>query len=610
MVQVSRRSLLQGAAAVGALGAVGLSGCTATAESTSSASGSVEFGGAGWSYDETNDVYYQLGISYVAKPAATDYETLGIYVPGAYLTGTKGSDGSYSAEVNASGKVGDYTAATAPIVLPLNTPGYAAQKPPSEYSYDDVSEYLKAGLVYVAAGMRGKDSNTDSYVGNAPWGVTDLKAAIRYLRYNAARFPGDKEQVFVFGHSGGGAQSAIAGSSGDSALYTPYLEALGAAMKDADGNDLSDAVSGAMCWCPITSLDYADAAYEWNMGQFVDSGTRAKGTWTAAYSTRLATAFVEHVNGLGLKNKGKTLKLAESSSGEYLSGSYYDHVMQVIETSLNNFLADTKFPYTVDNSFQAGNDKSGGGPSGGGSGMPSGGPPSGGGSAQPSGQSSGQASSSSSSSGTTYKTVADYIDDLNSETVWVKYNAAANTAKVLSLAGFVQSQKSPSKDVGAFDAPDRSATENVVLGSGTSGLHFSPAAAAVMQANESTYSGLTDWNADYAASGYTEDFAKTDGVGTAVPARLNSYTPHYYLSETYEGYQSSTVAPHWRIRTGIKQGDTANTVEINLALALAANEAVKDVDFATVWGLGHTMAERSGDASTNFIKWVKEVAAS
>lgn len=246
-------------------------------------------------------------------------------------------------------------------------------------------------------------------------------------------------------------------------------------------------------------------------------------------------------------------------------------MVQVIETSLNNFLADTKFPYTVDNSFQAGNDKSGGAPSGGGSGMPSGGPPSDGGSTQPSGQGSGQASASASgsSSGTTYKTVSAYIDDLNSETVWVKYNAAANTAKVLSLAGFVQSQKSPSKDVGAFDAPDRSATENVVLGSGTAGLHFSPVAAEVMAANEQTYSGLTDWNADYAASGYTDDFAKTDGVGTAVPARLDSYTPLYYLSDTYEGYQSSTVAPHWRIRTGIKQGDTANTVEINLALALA-----------------------------------------
>ena len=33
--------------------------------------------------------------------------------------------------------------------------------------------------------MRGKDSNTDAYTGNALWGMTDLKVAVRYLRYNA-----------------------------------------------------------------------------------------------------------------------------------------------------------------------------------------------------------------------------------------------------------------------------------------------------------------------------------------------------------------------------------------------------------------------------------------
>ena len=34
-----------------------------------------------------------------------------------------------------------------------------------------------------------------------------------------------------------------------------------------------------------------------------------------------------------------------------------------------------------------------------------------------------------------------------------------------------------------------------------------------------------------------------------------------------------------------------------------------DVDFATVWGLGHTVAERTGDGPTNFIAWVKETVA-
>lgn len=59
------------------------------------------------------------------------------------------------------------------------------------------------------------------------------------------------------------------------------------------------------------------------------------------------------------------------------------------------------------------------------------------------------------------------------------------------------------------------------------------------------------------------------------------------------------VAEHWRIRTGIEQGDTALCTEINLALALE-NYGV-DVDFETVWGQGHTQAERTGTVDENFI---------
>ena len=34
--------------------------------------------------------------------------------------------------------------------------------------------------------------------------------------------------------------------------------------------------------------------------------------------------------------------------------------------------------------------------------------------------------------------------------------------------------------------------------------------------------------------------------------------------------------------------------------------AVKYVDFATVWGQGHTMPERTGSGTANFIEWVRE----
>ena len=586
----NRRTLLRGAVAASVLGVFGAAACSSAEDSdsagnTTGATGegasSLTLDNAAWSFDETNNVYYQIGQAYAATPEAADYETLGVYVPGAYFSGTDNGDGTWTCTVAASGKAGDYTAATAPVVLPVNTPGYSAQQPPSEYSYEDVSSYMEAGLVYVAAGIRGKDSNTDTYSGNAPWGVTDIKATLRYLRFNTDTIPGDKDAMFVFGHSGGGAQSAVTGSSGDSELYTPYLETIGAAMTDADGKPISDAVAGAMCWCPITSLDYANAAYEWNMGQFATTGTRAEGTWTAAYSEDLAEAFAEYVNELGLKDgSGTTLTLDKSDAGTFLSGPYSDHLIGEIETSLNNFLSDTTFPYTPSTTTMAGMDVG-----------VSGGP--------------GGDSSDSDEEETTYATVDDYITYLNSDQTWVDYDAGANTAKVTSLEGFVNSQKSPTKDVGALDAPDRSATENTVMGLNTEGLHYVEVSKEVMEANESTYSGLTDWSDDYAASGYTSDFAKTDTVGKDVQTRVDMYNPMYFLSDHYDGDGTSTVAPHWRIRTGIMQGDTASTVEMNLALALA-NKGIDDVDFATVWGLGHTMAERTGDATENFITWVRE----
>ena len=426
------------------------------------------------------------------------------------------------------------------------------------------------------------------------------------------------DKMFVFGHSGGGAQSSVMGASGDSPLYTRYLEYLGAAMTSSDGTTISDAIAGVMAWCPITSLNIGNAAYEWNMGQFASSGTRAEDTWTAAYGKDLATAFAETVNGLGLTDsKGTALKLEQSGEGVYLAGSYYDHVVAEITTSLNNFLTDTTFPYTPSSRQMAGMEPGGGGsgPSDGGGTPPSGeapggqnpggGQPPGGGPGSGGGQPPGSESSGSS---TTYNTVEEYIAYLNGETPWVTYDSASNTATITGLQGFVTSQKSPSKDVGAFDAPDRSATENIVMGKGTQGLHFSKLSRDVLAANESTYSSLTGWSGDYVASTWDSDFATTDEVGGDAVSRERMYEPLYYLLDSQGGQGSSRVAPNWRIRTGITQGDAASTVEINLALALQALGNTK-VDFATVWGQGHTMAERTGDGAANFIAWVKEASA-
>jgi hypothetical protein len=579
---MNRRTVIRSATGVAALAAIGTAEGTAgtafaaTSSSSSSSSTSsaysLEFDSTAWSYDATNDVYYQVGKVYVTNPAATDYENLSIYVPGAYLTATANSDGTtYTAKINRKGTVGQYSGHTAPIVIPVNTPGYAQQAPATSYSYTSVSEYLEAGLIYVWPGLRGRDSSTSTRSDAAPWGVTDLKAAIRFLRYNRGVLPGSTDDIVLFGMSGGGAQDTVAGTSGDSPLFDPYLRTIGAAMEDAHGRPLSDAVAGVMAWCPITDLAEANLSYEWNMGQFASTSTRASTTWTSAYSKDLAKAWPKYLNRLGLRDEhGRRLELTESSNGTYLSGSYYDHLIGVITSSLNDFLSDNTFPYTI---------------------TTQGGPPG-----------SGQTGTS-----TTYETVADYIAHLNTDSTWVTYDATTNTATVSGLEGFVNSQKTANKPVGAFDGYSRGQGENSVFAMGLNApSHFAPLTRDVIKANETTYATYSDWNSAYGSAAYDSDFAQKDSVGKDILWRGDAYNPLYFLSPAFDGYRRSRVAPHWRIRTGIMQGDTANTTEINVQLALL-NYGVRDVDFATVWAMAHTMAERTGDATANFISWVESV---
>ena len=561
------------------------------------------FNNSTWNYDADNDVYWQIGVQYAATPETTEYETLGIYVPGAYMTATANSDGTFTAALNEQGAINGFTAKTAPMVLPVNTPGYSAQQAPTAYGYDEISNFLKAGFIYVHAGMRGKANGYDAsgnltYSGGAPWGVTDFKAAVKFIRYNKEVLPGNTDSVFAFGMSGGGAQTSVIGASGDSELYFPYLESIGAAMYDANGQYISDAVTGAMAWCPITSLDYADGAYEWNMGQYASAETRAEGTWTSALSKDLAASYAEYINALGVKDEnGNVLVLQESESGIYAAGSYYDYLMKTVETSLNNFLADTTFPYT---------ESTGGFPGGG---MPGGGTPPAGEMPQgtpPAGMKPGAGGPPEATS-TIYQTVQEYMDALNKDGQWVAYDTATNTAKVTSLVGFVNSQKNPSKSVGAFDALGRSAAENDAFGNDENDfLHFDSVLANLLSANQATYAAASAWDATY-VDAYTTDLQALDKFGNSIQYRMNSYNPMYYLMPYYDGYQTSTVAKYWRINTGIKQGDTATTVEMNLALALENYDGVEDVRFTTVWGQGHTKAERTGDSDTNFIAWVTEI---
>ena len=65
-----------------------------------------------WQYNEDDDVYYQIGISYCENPADESYETLAVFVPGAYMTSTDNGDGTYTCELDETAELNGYTAPT------------------------------------------------------------------------------------------------------------------------------------------------------------------------------------------------------------------------------------------------------------------------------------------------------------------------------------------------------------------------------------------------------------------------------------------------------------------------------------------------------------------
>ncbi|WP_437095717.1 subtype B tannase [Streptomyces sp. enrichment culture] len=168
----------------------------------------------------------------------------------------------------------------------------------------NVGAALKAGYVFVdvASRSRGLIGADGSFPGKAPAAVTDAKAAVRYLRLNDIAMPGSAERIVVNGTSGGGALASALGASGNSAEYTPYLAAVGAAGIDAKGRStLRDDVFAVNAYCPITDLGNADIAYEWLYNALGTRDTTGQNLSPAA-ATETAARFAAYEKSLGLRN--------------------------------------------------------------------------------------------------------------------------------------------------------------------------------------------------------------------------------------------------------------------------------------------------------------------
>lgn len=172
-------------------------------------------------------------LPYVARPVAA-IQRLNVFAPAAYLRGAT---------------VNGYNAQTAPIFMPNTVGGYLpgpADDPQNQgYPSNDktIIGALKRGYVVIAAGLRGRTTvGTDgTAVGHAPAFIVDMKAAVRYVKANRDRLPGNVDRIITNGTSAGGATSALMGASGNAAYFEPALTALGAAptgqplMVDATG---------------------------------------------------------------------------------------------------------------------------------------------------------------------------------------------------------------------------------------------------------------------------------------------------------------------------------------------------------------------------------------
>lgn len=267
-------------------------------------------------------------IVYVKHPVDTKYEVMNIYIPDAYFNHQQ---------------INGFDATNAPIFFPNEVGGYMPAEPatlvgrkmggrnPTEQnkvagisSTPSTAAYaLYQGYVVASAGARGRTATT----GKAPAAIVDLKAAVRYLKYNDKNMPGDANKIISNGTSAGGAMSALLGATGDAKDYMPYLKKLGAA-------NTSDRIFAVSAYCPITNLDHADMAYEWQLNgihdykkiniSMLDYKVERKETAGVLsqeqirVSNDLKAQFPNYVNQLGLVSPQKQpLHLTQDGSGTF-----------------------------------------------------------------------------------------------------------------------------------------------------------------------------------------------------------------------------------------------------------------------------------------------------
>lgn len=311
-------------------------------------------------------------------------------------------------------------------------------------------------------------------------------------------------------------------------------------LKAMGAADERDDVFASVCYCPITDLEHADMSYEWLYG--ATESRKSLSVSKQALSKELAAQFPSYINSLGLKKADGTSLNADN---------YLDYIKQILIKSAQEAKdAGADIPDSVGFSFcsmaafqapvngQNSDSQRNKKPLG----MPV------------LGQKPLREMPPVRALGR--KMVGEYITDLDM-TTYLNY--------VVSTV--------PLKGVPAFDSYN-------VDGASASGENGEFGNAQGSDVN------FTPWSA-----------AKAD---TAVSEEVNE---NVFLMNpmNFIGDGTSSVAPHWYIRHGARDRDTAFSVSINLATKL--QNSGKDVDFKLPWNRPH-----SGDYALNeLFTWIAEI---
>ncbi|MGN0814661.1 MAG: subtype B tannase [Candidatus Coproplasma sp.] len=481
--------------------------------------------------------YYTASAVYCANPTNPGNQSLALYVPDAYIN----DDGT----VNRTAKVGNYTAATAPIIYWNSHGSYIGMGPftiagnsTRSTNYGWVINILKEGMVICMVGERGKTSvDADgNVVGRGPVAVSDLKAGVRFLRHNKDDIPGDTERIISVGTSSGGATSALLGASGNCSYYDTYLQEMGAVMDERDD------VYATQAYCPITDFDHADYAYEWMFWQDDAELT----DFQKALSEKFRVEYASYINGLELTDgEGNALTLAEDGTK---SGTYYDWLLTKYEESFEHYIQNYETDYKG-YSTEKGNG-------------------------------------------------AEFLDQYD----WITYDQATGKAEMVTPEGYdsaldalVLTYRARQKTCPSFDRLEPAGTDNDVFGpqgpkagSEEGARHFNQRIAEMIEELKDEFP--EEYNLYYQA--YYDDSHVEEVEDWVV--YLNAYS-------FVTGAAESDVSPNFRINMGAHDADTSITVSATLALLLEKSGV--NTEFNILWDWGHNDV----DTPTGLCDWVKSI---